>query len=233
MRFQHSPAIWRVHSTLVAGVIHVSGVTATPDVRDRVRPYRDRALRRLDDMPASEFTEIQAWRRAFASMGLKPTQYRCASEALLRRLHKDGDIPPIHPLVDLCNHISASFAIPIAVFDLAHITGDLEVRPADGTERYTTFSGDVEHPAPGEVIFTDNAGNAHARRWTNRQSATSAIRATTSDVLIVAEALHDRAAADIPGVLAAVTQETTQIWGSSTNSAMLSALSPCFDSAVR
>jgi DNA/RNA-binding domain of Phe-tRNA-synthetase-like protein len=36
-------------------------------------------------------------------MGLKPTQYRCAPEALLRRLRKEGTLPPLHPLVDLCN----------------------------------------------------------------------------------------------------------------------------------
>lgn len=90
MRFHHSPAIWRAHPTLVAGVLSVQGITASPDVQDRARPYLDAALRRLGERPASEFPEIQAWRRAFAAMGLKPTQYRCASESLLRRLHADA-----------------------------------------------------------------------------------------------------------------------------------------------
>lgn len=67
--------------------------------------------------PESEFGQIQAWRRAFSQMGLKPTQYRCAAEALLRRLRKEHSLPRLHPLVDLCNAASAAYAIPVAVFD--------------------------------------------------------------------------------------------------------------------
>src|SRR5207237_5536508 len=46
----------------------------------------------------SELPEIQAWRRTFSALGLKPTQYRCASESLLRRFRKEGSLPAIHPL---------------------------------------------------------------------------------------------------------------------------------------
>lgn len=228
MRFHHTPAIWREHPTLVAGVLSVPGITASPDVHERTRPYLDAALRRLGERPVSEFPEIQAWRRAFGAMGLKPTQYRCASESLLRRLHKDGRLPSVHPLVDLCNHVSASTAIPIAAIDLAHITGDLEVRFADGTEQYAAFSGEIEHPAVREVIFADTAGRAHARRWTNRQSATSAIRDTTSDALIVIEALHDGADEDVPATVATLTRELTEVWGIEPRSALLTASRPLF-----
>ena len=119
--------------------------------------------------------QTQAWRRAFARMGLKPTQYRCASEALLRRYKKEGALPAIHPLVDLCNAISMAYAIPVAVLDAGRVIGSIEVRCADGSENYLAFSGEIEHPYAAEVIFADDAGNAHARRWTNRQSALSAV----------------------------------------------------------
>ena len=134
-------------------------------------------------------------------MGLKPTQYRCASESLLRRLRREGDLPSLHPLVDLCNAVSAAFAIPVAALDADRISGDLEVRRAAGAERYDTFTGDVEHPEPGEVVFVDAAGRAHARRWTNRQSGHSAISAATRRAFIVTEALHEDAAADVTALL--------------------------------
>ena len=86
----------------------------------------------------------------------------------------------------------------MAVFDVDSITGPLEVRYATGDEDYLTFAGDIEHPAPGEVIFADQAGEAHARRWTNRQSGRSAVRDSTATALIVAEALHDQAPARHP-----------------------------------
>ena len=137
-------------------------------------------------------------------LGLKATQYRCASESLLRRLRRDDDLPRVHPLVDVCNAISAAYAIPVAALDVSRIDGDLEVRYATGNEDYLSFGGEHEHPAPGEVTFADAAGNAHARRWTNRQSGRSAVSAGTTTALIVTEALHDTAAADIARVTAAL-----------------------------
>ncbi|MGH3179461.1 MAG: B3/B4 domain-containing protein [Streptosporangiaceae bacterium] len=137
-------------------------------------------------------------------MGLKPTQYRCAAESLLRRFRKEGGLPRLHPLVEECNAVSLAFAVPVAVLDADQVAWPLEVRYAAGGEDYLTFGGEVEHPAPGEVIFADQAGHAHARRWTNRQSGRSAVSPATSTVLIVAEALHDGAAKTIPELIEAL-----------------------------
>jgi len=161
-------------------------------------------------------------------MGLKPTQYRCASESLLRRFRKEGTLPRLHPLVDLCNAVSLAFAIPVAVFDMAKVTGDLQVRYSGGDEDYLAFSGDLEHPAAGEVIFADQARRAHARRWSNRQSAYSAVGNATTDALIVAEALHDSAASDIPELVAAIARELDAAWGIKPEIAVLTPASPRF-----
>src|SRR6185369_10625808 len=135
---------------------------------------------------------------------LKPTQYWCAFEALLRRFRRDGALPRINPVIDLCNAVSFAFAIPVGVLDTARIGGFIEVRPADGTEEYETFGGTVEKPDAGEVIFTDAGNRAHSRRWTNRQSGYSAVRASTSSVLVVVEAVHATAAQDVPRLCAAL-----------------------------
>lgn len=47
------------------------------------------------------------------------------------------------------------------------------------------------------MIFADDSGNAHARRWVNRQSALSAIRPTTSSILTVVEAMHETGPNDV------------------------------------
>jgi DNA/RNA-binding domain of Phe-tRNA-synthetase-like protein len=201
MRFQHSEAIWRDFPLLSAGAVAIQGKTSDRDVTRQSQRLLARADARLQGLSESELPEIQAWRRAFAQMGLKPTQYRCASEALLRRYRKDKALPHIHPLVDLCNAVSVAYAIPVAVFDLDRVDGNLEVRYANGAEVYLAFSGATEHPAPGEVVFADAASQAHARRWTNRQSALSAVGPDSVRALIVAEALHDDAVADVAALL--------------------------------
>ncbi|MGK4595953.1 B3/B4 domain-containing protein [Amycolatopsis sp. w19] len=205
MRLQHHPDIRSAHPGLAVGTLQATGIT--PELPVDLEKFVARATRRLADGPESEFPEIQAWRRAFAKMGLKPTQYRCASESLLRRLRKEGTLPRIHPVIDLCNAVSVAYAIPVAVLDIAKISGSLEVRHARGDEKYVTFAGTVEQPNPGEVIFADEDGQAHARRWTNRQSGHSAVSATTSDVLIVSEGLHATAAEDVRLLIEAIAGE--------------------------
>ena len=228
MDFQHSGEIWRDFPELVAGIVFADGITPDVAAGDRVARFTDIARSRLAGITEGELPEIRAWRRAFTRMGLKPTQYRCASEALLRRLRKDGALPPLHPLVDICNAVSAAFAVPVAVFDVSKVTGCLEVRYAAGDEDYLTFSGQIEHPGPGEVIFADQARQVHARRWTNRQSGLSAVQASTATALIVAEAMHDSASSDMPRLIAAVAEELNVLWSVTPVAAVLSQSSPRF-----
>jgi DNA/RNA-binding domain of Phe-tRNA-synthetase-like protein len=232
MDFQHSARLWGDFPALVPGVLYAEGIDRDVEVGARADRFAAVAKARLADGPESELPEIQAWRRAFTKMGLKPTQYRCAAESLLRRLRKEGSLPPLHPLVDLCNAVSLAFAIPVAVLDAGQVAWPLEVRYAAGDEDYLTFGGDTEHPAAGEVIFADHAGRAHARRWTNRQSGRSAVRDSTAAVLIVAEALHDSAASDVPELIAALTAELGAVWRDRPVSAVLTAASPRFTFGV-
>jgi DNA/RNA-binding domain of Phe-tRNA-synthetase-like protein len=81
MEFQHAAEIWRDFPGLVPAVMFVDGITPDAKVTDSVARFGDIARSRLAEAPESEFPEIQAWRRAFTRMGLKPTQYRCASES--------------------------------------------------------------------------------------------------------------------------------------------------------
>ncbi|MFT4184823.1 MAG: phenylalanine--tRNA ligase beta subunit-related protein [Rhizobium sp.] len=233
MYFRHSNEMWSEFPELVPGVIFADGITTDVDVGARLAGFhaiaKAIAEKRLEKGSEGEMPEIRAWRRVFAKMGLKPTQYRCASEALLRRFRQEKSLPQLHPLIDLCNAVSIAFATPIAVFDLAKISHDLEVRHATGRETYLTFAGETEHPEPGEVIFADGAGQAHARRWTNRQSGLSAVREDTHSVLIVAEAMHQGASDDMPRLIETIATELAAIWPVSAKTALLSRSSPRFD----
>jgi DNA/RNA-binding domain of Phe-tRNA-synthetase-like protein len=197
MYFMHSDAIWNTHPNLYALTVvaeNVLGMKNDPQLLERLTPAIEK---RLASNAESEMPEIAAWREAFSKMGLKPTQYRCASEALLRRYRKEKSMPRLHPLVDYLNFVSMTFAIPVATYDCERIYGGIAVRHAAGSEIYVTFQGEIEHPAANETIFADEEGNAHSRRWTHRQSAKSAVTPETDRVLIVAEALHATAPRDI------------------------------------
>ena len=198
MYFMHSDAVWNAHPSLHALTVvaeNVRAMTANPAQLERLTAAIDRRL--AASAGESEMPEIAAWREAFSKMGLKPTQYRCASEALLRRFRKERSMPTFHPMVDYLNYVSMAYAIPIAAYDSDRIVDGITVRPADGSETYLTFQGETEHPEPNETVFADDEGNAHSRRWTFRQSARSVVRPETERVLIVAEALHPTARQDL------------------------------------
>ncbi|MEO1080385.1 MAG: phenylalanine--tRNA ligase beta subunit-related protein [Pseudomonadota bacterium] len=196
MHFSYSADLASRYPSLVSAFAFAGKIAQTP-AEDVVESCLQIGLARLDEQPEAEFAAIKAWRATFSSMGLKPTQYRCASESLLRRLRKERSLPVINPLVDLCNAVSVAYAVPVAVFDVARFTEFLEVRLADGSERYLAFHGEIEAPAEGEVVFVDADNDAHARRWTHRQSRKSAVSEGTRTALIVIEGLHDTAEADV------------------------------------
>lgn len=212
IQFRYTPEIRSRFPQLRSRTLLVDGVDANAVPPAEIARLTAIADDRLAAASEGEFPEIQAWRRAFTAIGLKPTQYRCASEALLRRYRKEGSLPALHPLIDLCNAASLAFAIPVAVFDTSKITGAMTVRVAHGNETYETFGGEIEHPEPGEVIFADDGGRAHARRWTNRQSGWSAIRPETTQALIVTEALHETADTDVAALVSSLAGALAAIW---------------------
>ncbi|MBP1887076.1 B3/B4 domain-containing protein [Sinorhizobium mexicanum] len=229
MHFRHASDIWRDFPALSAGILHAEGIHRDVSVDAHVAAFEAAAKARLAASSEAEFPEIQAWRRAFSRLGLKPTQYRSASEALLRRFRNDGSLPRIHPVIDLCNAASLAFAIPIAVFDLSKVADHLQVRYASGSEIYTTFSGETEHPEQHEVIFADEEGRAHARRWTNRQSGYSAVGSETTAVLIVAEALHPGGEVGVRRLVEQLETAIRAIWSVDPRSAILNGSFPRFD----
>jgi len=124
--FGYDAAVLERFPTVVGGVLHATGLSNGPSpstLRAEYTAEQDKVAARLAEHPIAELPSIGAWRRTFAGFGVKPTQHRVAAEALLRRLHKKGDIPSISTLVDIGNLVSIRHAVPVAVFDQAEVSG--------------------------------------------------------------------------------------------------------------
>jgi len=203
--FRYEPAILERFPGVVGGVIQAIGVTngPTPPALAEIFATEQADVRaRIGGTPLSEIPSLAAWRRVFRGFGVDPTQYRSAAEALLRRLTKQGEVPSISTLVDLANLVSIRHALPVAVFDRSAISGGLAVRFARGNEPWADLgSSATERPAPGEVIFADEAGTVAARRWCWRQSAGSAAGGETTEILVTVEGHHEGAADDVRAAL--------------------------------
>ncbi|GAB4255631.1 MAG: phenylalanine--tRNA ligase beta subunit-related protein [Deferrisomatales bacterium] len=231
-RFRYAPEILERYPALRGGVLWARGVRGGPTPGPLAERFRaeQRAVRdRLGQTPLSEVESLAAWRQAFRGFGVNPTRYRSAAEALLRRLTKKGDIPCVNLLVDLGNLVSIRYALPVAVLDLRQVAGAVTVGFAAGDEPFTELdSSEVHHPEPGEVIFTDEARTVHARRWCWRQSAQSAAREDTSEILITMEAHHPAAEAEVGAAVADLGALLDRFAGGERRAAVLSPARPRF-----
>ncbi len=199
--FAYNPEIRTRYPQLVGGVIFGSGLhngASPPDLLALYQAEQAAVKARIGDTPLSQLESLAAWRSVFRSFGVDPTQTRSAGEALLRRLTKQGEIPSINALVDMGNLISIRYGLPVAILDIRRATGQITVRLAEGTERFTNL-GQAETVTPdvGEVIFADDTGLVFARRWCWRQSDESAARADTTDVIITIEGQHTGAEKEV------------------------------------
>ena len=199
--FRYAPEIAERFPAVVGGVIHATAVRNGPTGPALEREFatvQREVVARIGETPLSELPTLAAWRRVFRGFGVDPTQYRSAAEALLRRLVKQGALPSINTLVDLANLVSIRAGLPVAVFDLRSIDGEITVRMARGDERWGDLgSSTTERPDVGEVIFADASDVVVARRWCWRQSGASAAGEDTTEILVTVEGHHDGAVADV------------------------------------
>ncbi len=231
--FRYDPAIVDRFPGIVGGVIHATGVANGPTPKELAVAFaaeQSSVRQRVGETPLSELPALAAWRRVFRGFGVDPTQYRSAAEALLRRLTKQGELPSIGTLVDLANLVSIRHALPVAVFDLATVSGGIAVRLARGDERWADLgSSETDHPEVGEVIFADEADVVVARRWCWRQSAESAAREGTTHVLVTVEGHHDSASDDVSAALDELERLLRTYGGNpAMHRAMLTAADPSF-----
>lgn len=229
--FHYDQALLAAYPAIQAGVLFATDLHNGPTPPPLQALYQAEQSAVNSRLPASlsDLPSLAAWRTAFRRFGVNPTQYRCAAEALLRRLAKAGDIPSINTLVDLGNLVSIRYALPVAVFDWRAVTGSVTVHMATGQERFTELgSQEAVHPEPGEVVFSDTTGLVLARRWCWRQSAESAAQPDTTTALIVVEAHHADGALDVTNALADLRALLVDYGGAQYQTAYLDVHHPTF-----
>lgn len=213
-KFSYSDALLARFPELHSLALFVDGVTADADVGRSVAQHLVLARAELERHGSeSQIASVQAWRKAYRATGTDPTKFRMAAESLLRRLRLGGDLPShLHPLVLICNALSARFAVPVAALDISRVNGALRVVMASGDEDYQAFDGTVSKLPAGEVTFKDDAGQAHARKWSHKQSALSTVSMETTSAFIIAEGLHSGIADDLLTLESILTEELRTHW---------------------
>jgi DNA/RNA-binding domain of Phe-tRNA-synthetase-like protein len=104
-----------------------------------------------------ESQQILATRAAYKALGKDPARYRGSAEALLRRVIAGKGLPRINAVVDIINLVSVESRLPVGLYDLAHVHGDLVFRTGRAGETYKGI-GKYDLNLEGLPVFSDALG---------------------------------------------------------------------------
>lgn len=100
---------------------------------------------------------LAAVRELQKAFGFDPTRYRPSSEALLRRILKGQGLPQINTAVDVNNLCSLEFLLPMCIYDLHNVEGQIRVRLGLAGEEYPGI-GRHTFQVENKVIIADDQG---------------------------------------------------------------------------
>lgn len=100
---------------------------------------------------------IRGLRELYKSWKIDPSRYRPSPERILRKLTGGKDFSFINNLVDLANIISVKYRIPVSLYDLAKVEGNLIIKKCENEGTYIGITG-MEIGTKDKVLFFDNIG---------------------------------------------------------------------------
>lgn len=118
-------------------VVHEAEVAAAgPGVSATLAEVGRQMTERYAGLVPSRIEALAEARTLYKSFGMDPSRHRPSSEALLRRVLKGLDLYRINNVVDCCNLASLQFLLPIGLYDLDRIEGDVTLRRGAEGEEY-------------------------------------------------------------------------------------------------
>jgi len=121
----------------------------------------------------SEIPGLREARNLYKSFGMDPSRHRPSSEALLRRVLKGKDLYRISNVVDSCNLASLEFLLPVGMYDLEQVTGDIVLRTGLDGEQYEGIRKGEVHLA-GRLGLFDRTGPFGSPTSDSARTCTSA-----------------------------------------------------------
>jgi DNA/RNA-binding domain of Phe-tRNA-synthetase-like protein len=104
-----------------------------------------------------EAPQVEATRKACKALGKDPARYRGSAEALLRRIVAGKGLPQVNSVVDAINLVSVESRLPIGLYDLGHVVGDIVFRAGRAGETYRGI-GKYDLNLEGLPVFADTVG---------------------------------------------------------------------------
>ena len=135
----------------------VQAHAAPQGLEDELRLCEQKIVQLTEPRSVLESAPILATRSGYKALGKDPARYRGSAEALIRRVIAGKGLPRIHAVVDIINIVSVESRLPIGLYDLAHVRGDITFRAGRAGETYKgigKYDLNLEHLP----LFADELG---------------------------------------------------------------------------
>lgn len=129
---------------LKIGIIHYTKIVVSESpqmLKGRIQLFQENLYFESQENPVPERPGIQEWRKVWKELGADPNRYRHSAESLMRRIAKQNYLTPFHLAVDLNNFLSLQYEIPIGIYDMNKIVGDVEITLGDDETGYEGLNG--------------------------------------------------------------------------------------------
>lgn len=154
----------------------VQAADTSAELEAELAACEQKILQLPDPRAVLESPAILATRAAYKALGKDPARYRGSAEALLRRIIAGKGLPRIHAVVDIINIASVESRLPIGLYDLAHVRGDITFRAGRAGETYKGI-GKYDLNLEGLPLFADDLGpHGSATSDSERTMVTAATR---------------------------------------------------------
>ncbi len=110
-----------LRAVLHPAVVYVDAIFYPTEATPWAETFAEQVRRWLQAHPPESVSSdpvFQAVREMFKAVGIDPTKHRPSSEALIRRVHREGSLPFIHPMVALNNLVSLYDGLPMGCYDV-------------------------------------------------------------------------------------------------------------------
>jgi len=136
---------------------HVDVVTTPPGLSKEMQARVQQILKLPYARGVLESAQIAATRAAYKVLGKDPARYRGSAEALLRRVIAGKGLPEINAVVDVINLVSVESRLPIGLYDLAQVKGEMVFRAGRAGETYKGI-GKFDLNLECLAVFCDELG---------------------------------------------------------------------------
>lgn len=144
MKISIEPSIFQIDEHIKIGINHYTKfvVSESPHMlKGRMHLYQEHLFFELQDKELTDFKGIKEWRALWKKFGANPARKRPSMESLMRRIRNQNYFQPVNSIVDLNNFFSLQYEIPVGLYDISHIKGDIKIICGGPETSYTGING--------------------------------------------------------------------------------------------